>query len=442
MTLRIMLVLVATCFVGCTRVVVVDSSGTPVSGAEVFVNGQLKGTTDGSGRFSIQPKLSGGEKLFARWLVYEQPSPRPDHGPGSGWVMHVYQTSRVVNNTGTVSDLIVANPSTTQTLTVSSLNALIGWHLVASLDWDASDGELNQLATRFRDASQYLYNVSDGQFLIEQVEIADDAQMWGSGEISFQVDSWVWPHTNALGGFLGPNGAIASHVYMAPFSTSANNGSTDHRTLIHELGHLAMALQDEYMGANLNGNYCTEHRHSDPAGGPLAANGNQAACIMDSQFESSKYCSAHNDSAHRFGTWQPKPCWHTINDYYKDPGPGGGSVNTGVAWQDRWILKMPEARGAVVGTLDALPAGLLPRVTLTNRKYHDLCQPFIYVDPVGTAAAGDTVWVRPSFWAGDFTVGRLGITGSLQVRGVHLGDSIWSNHSVVAVTSAMCAGTQ
>ena len=170
--------------------------------------------------------------------------------------------------------------------------------------------------------------------------------MWGSGEISFQVDSWVWPHTNALGGFLGPNGAIASHVYMAPFSTSANNGSTDHRTLIHELGHLAMALQDEYMGANLNGNYCTEHRHSDPAGGPLAANGNQAACIMDSQFESSKYCSAHNDSAHRFGTWQPKPCWHTINDYYKDPGPGGGSVNTGVAWQDRWILKTPEARGA------------------------------------------------------------------------------------------------
>lgn len=45
---------------------------------------------------------------------------------------------------------------------------------MASLDWDASDGELNQLATRFRDASQYLYNVSDGQFLIEQVEIADD----------------------------------------------------------------------------------------------------------------------------------------------------------------------------------------------------------------------------------------------------------------------------
>ena len=39
---------------------------------------------------------------------------------------HGYQTSRIVNNSGTVSDLIVANPSTTQTLTVSSLNALIG----------------------------------------------------------------------------------------------------------------------------------------------------------------------------------------------------------------------------------------------------------------------------------------------------------------------------
>jgi len=101
---------------------------------------------------------------------------------------------------------------------------------LASLDWDASEGELSQLATRIQDASSYLYNVSDGQFFIEQVEIADDGQMWGSGEISFQVDAWVWPHTSQLGGFLGPNGAIATHVYSAPFSSNSSNVSRNPRT--------------------------------------------------------------------------------------------------------------------------------------------------------------------------------------------------------------------
>jgi hypothetical protein len=434
-TMRIVLILVSLSLVGCTKVLVLDSSGAPVSGAEVFVNGQLRGTTNASGVYSIQPKLSGGEKLFARVRVFEQPSFRPDHGPGAGWVMHAYQTSRVVSSSGTVSDLTVSNPSATQTLTVSPGNALIGWHLVASLDWDASDAELANLLTRFNDASQFLYNVSDGQFVIEQVEIADDAQTWGSAEIAFQVDSWVWPHTNALGGFLGRNGAIDTHVFMAPFSSQGSSP----RTLGHELGHLAMAVQDEYVPFNA---YCTENNHSGPAGGPFSANGNRAACVMDSEFQSSKYCSAHKDSAHHSGTWQPGPCWDTIAANYGDPGPGG-SFGVGVIFKNRWVVTTPDARGAVVGTLDPLPSGLLPKVTLTNRKYHDLCQPINFVDPAGTAAAGGTVWIRPSFWKGaDFTVGRLDNSGMMTIHGAHLGDQIWSPVSVVAVNSTNCTVTQ
>jgi hypothetical protein len=34
--------------------------------------------------------------------------------------------------------------------------------------------------------------------------------------------------------------------------------------------------------------------------------------------------------------------------------------------------------GAVVGTLDPLPAGLLPKIAPpNNRRYHDLCQPLL-----------------------------------------------------------------
>jgi len=357
--------------------------------------------------------------------------------------MHVYQTSRVVNNSGSVTDLTVTNPSATQTLTVSPLNALIGWHLVASLDWDASDAELTELVTRFNNASQYLYNATDGQFVIEQVEIADDAQLWGSAEIAFQVDSWVWPHTNAVGGFLGRNGAIDTHIYMSPFSGSTPSGSTDFRTLVHELGHLAMALQDEYSGVNLNGNYCTEARHSGPPGGDFSDGGSRAACIMDRQTQSNKYCSSHNDSAHRSGLWQPGPCWDTIAANYSDPGPSG-SFGTGVIFTNRWAVKTPSFRGAVVGSLDPLPSGLQPMIAPpTNKKYHDLCQPFNFVDPAGAGAGGSTVWIRPSFWKGsDFTVGRLDSLGRLSIHGAHMGDTIKTSSSFVIVGPTMCTLTQ
>lgn len=425
-----------------TTVIVVDSSGAPVAGAEVFLATtnpattlQLRGSTDASGQFVFSPGLSSGDQLYARRRVYEHPSFRPDHGPGAGWVEHVYQTSRVVNDNGSVTDFTVTNPIGTQTLTVSPNNVLIGWHLVASLDWDASDDELNQLATRFNNASQVLYNLTDGQFIIEEVELADDAQLWGSAEIAFQVDMWVWPHTNDIGGFLGRSGAIDNHVYMSPFSAVGSSRSTNPRTLIHELGHLALGLQDEYIGLHPAGNYCTEAWLSGPPGGQFSIDGVRAACVMNSTLRANKLCSAHIDSAHRGGNWQAGPCWNTVAAGYADP-------RRGTASKDSWVVRTPDARGAVVGTLPILPIGLKPKINVTNRKLHDLCKPFRFVDPTGTLAAGGAVWVRPSFWAGDFTVGALDSNGALEVHGVHLGDKIWTPRSIVSVTSAMCTITE
>lgn len=438
---RAHLLIIAASFVGCagTSVAVVNSTGAPVAGAEVFLNGLSQGSTDPAGRFTFSNQLPNGAHLFARHQEYEHPSYRGNHGPGAGWVVHVYQTSLVVNNDGSVTDLTVTNPIGTQTLTVNPDNAILGWHLVASLNWDASDDELNQLVTRFTDASQYLYDLTDGQFVIEQVEIADDSQLWTSAEIGFQVDKWVWPHTTYAGGFLGPVGGGAPQIYLPPFSA---NGGADPRTIVHELGHLAMGLADEYMGVNAFGqNYCTEAMHSGTVAA-FAVNGSRAACAMFNQFGSHKLCSGHPDSAHRAGNWQPGPCWDTIAAGYSEAGLLGG-FGTGVIIQNRWHVRTPDMRGAVVGTLPAIPVGLQPKITVTNRKYHDLCTPFTFSDPAGAAAAGGTVWIRPSFWGGsDFTVGRLDANGSLVVSGVHLGDMIWSPVSIVPVSSTMCVVTQ
>jgi hypothetical protein len=70
---------------------------------------------------------------------------------------------------------------------------------------------------------------------------------------------------------------------------------------------------------------------------------------------------------------------------------------------------------------------LKPKINENNKKYSDLCESFVVVDSHGAAAAGGSVWVRPKTWRNfDYSVGKLGNQGKLEVRGVHLNDTIQS----------------
>lgn len=428
-------VLVLAGLVGCssTLVEVRDDAGAPVAGADVFLNGLRQGVTDSAGQFAFPSLLANGDLLFARHQVYEHPSYRPDHGPGGGWVERVYQTSRTVEDDGTITDLQVSNPVGSHVLTLDPHQSLIGWHLVVSLSWDASEAELDELVLRFENASQYLYNLTDGQFVLEQVDLLDDGQQWNSAEITFDVDNTIRPHTTFTGGFLGPVGLGAPIIAMAPM-TYGGFGSSEPATIVHELGHLAFALADEYWGFNAFAqNYCTAASQGTTPP-DQAPGGARAACAMDSQFDSSKFCSGHPDSAHRGGNAQPGPCWDTIDVMYRDPAPPGGTP--------RWSLSTPDTRGAVVGTLPQLVADWKPVVTKTNRVTHDLCAPFTFVDPAGVGGAGGRVWVRPSFWGHDFSLGVVGTTGELLASGVHLGDIIKTPTALVVVDASLCTIVQ
>jgi hypothetical protein len=210
------------------------------------------------------------------------------------------------------------------------------------------------------------------------VEIADDGQLKDPAEIAFKVDSWEWPKSTYPGGFLGGAGLGAPHIRMAPFSNRGKSRTPE--TLVHELGHLAMRLQDEYApGAN----YCTEAQRSslDPR---FKAGGSRAACAMYNQFITKKLCSAHADSAHRGGNWQPWPCWTTVYGGYSD-----GSAFGNPSPPPRWRLRTPDLRGSTVGSLPTLTLtpGLLPKFgPRMNAKYPNLCKPFTWTTP----------WLTPS----------------------------------------------
>jgi hypothetical protein len=80
-------------------------------------------------------------------------------------------------------------------------------------------------------------------------------------------------------------------------------------------------------------------------------------------------------------------------------------------------------------------------INVTNRVLHDLCKPFKFTHPQGAAMYGSTIWLRPSFWGGDFILGQLDTGGALDVRGAHLGDTITTPNSYVQVDATMCTVT-
>ena len=82
-------------------------------------------------------------------------------------------------------------------------NALFGLHVVASIEWDASAAEMEVVQQKLISASKYLYNATDGQMLIEQAEVVDDAKYWRDADFRVYADQSLREHVNSpLGGFL------------------------------------------------------------------------------------------------------------------------------------------------------------------------------------------------------------------------------------------------
>jgi hypothetical protein len=142
----------------------VDEDSRPVTSAEVFWNGQFAGATNAEGRLAL-PALAVGDQLVARWRVLEQASPKKNHMHQSGqnWAYRLYITSMEIPGTGIPVPFTVANLDAPQVLTVRRSNTLIGFNIVASVEWDADEQYLGELEDGMLRASAYLYHASNGQ---------------------------------------------------------------------------------------------------------------------------------------------------------------------------------------------------------------------------------------------------------------------------------------
>ncbi|MCO5189254.1 MAG: FG-GAP-like repeat-containing protein [Anaerolineae bacterium] len=194
----------------------------------------------------------------------------------------LYHTSGAITSTVVTSATngVMFTPVTAggvQTLTVSADNPLILFDLDVSLEWDARNDLLflQQLADSFQDASALLYDITDGQVALGQINLFHDKAYWGSADIVIRADNSLRPSA-AIGGVVNAPVDDPGNVNLAdipdeqkrqPYEDAyfpgqirmgtswdpygehtADLGVDWSRALAHELAHYLLFLPDNYLG--------------------------------------------------------------------------------------------------------------------------------------------------------------------------------------------------
>jgi hypothetical protein len=257
----------------------VDGTGKSLSGATVrilcYANAgaaqplaDLQTTTDISGHPTSAVPAACND-VAALQLLHTQPSGKPNHGPAY-WV---YATRWA-------PFAPVLLPSTGD-VTITLANPLVLFNVVASLEWQPATNSpfVNNLMQGLNSASAYLYSLSEGQMAIGPVTIQTGGTGWESADLRFRAANDYRPSAR-IGGIVSATTpytttALTNTVYVpgeillgrywdgegASDPITGNWMQPDaYRTLMHEWGHYALFLYDEYQITGPMGStetYCT-----------------------------------------------------------------------------------------------------------------------------------------------------------------------------------------
>ncbi|MCB8950362.1 MAG: hypothetical protein H6653_20325 [Ardenticatenaceae bacterium] len=351
-------------------VYVLDEAGLPVAETAVYHNGRFAGNTNDEGTLIIDG-LQENDALVALKTVHSQPTVRDGHADNAAF--HIYGSNVHITTAGEVVATNSAAVGETPQLVVRANQPLILFNLVVSIEWDATEDYIAAVAEGMQGASDYIFDLSDGQMAFGQVAVYDNGELWGDADIQIAAKNIVRPHAR-ISGILSEDKAHVIRVGRGWDGSSGNQGSwaaqDGFRTLTHEFGHYALHLYDEYIGYQFDANgkiigeknaYCTAPLLTPPE------DDSAVASAMYSQYYASELSAwgvakLWSALCEETAQWQltqrlvgrAESAWETIARMYRDDTD-----------QARWQLTTPMDRGAVLAGPTALPANLLamPQVT-------------------------------------------------------------------------------
>lgn len=424
---------------GSTYLTVLDANDDPVEDAQILINGQWALDpdtdepllTDAAGNV-VLTGVQAGNTVVAMHPVQTQPSARPNH---AGWAYRIYNTSLRVVDDAMAGEPIVNAPGQT----VLHVNRpLILLNLVLSTQWNATPEYTQELARAVSRASEYLFDVTDGQFAVGQAVIYDDAGNWSSADIQVLARNTVRPYAYVRG-IVSADPAEVLRIGRQWDRSGATQGPWDqpdgYRTIVHELGHYVLGLYDSYFAyvdtagvlTGVANSGCTKFNHQDYQSELDHVN----ASIMDFQYRTSELAAQgvpdmwHVDNCPYTAQWQltrqevghGESDWETIQRHFRD-------ANT----PSRWALVTPMARGSVLPGPAYPPPSLLPpaNIHVVDVDGATPNRHLTVFGPDGLPYTRGAVVALDTSQAGRRVIIDQGITdqGQIDIYGAKLGDTL------------------
>lgn len=424
------------------NVLVQDEAGNPVSGAEVFNETVLLGTTDAQGILP-SPAIQAGNRLYARSRLLEKPTAKYNHNQNSSqnWAYRTYITSLDIPSAGEPQGQLITNPTLTQTLTLKKSNTLVGFNVVVSIEWDADLSFMEDIKLAFERASGYLYDVTDGQMLLEQVTIYDDNVNAGDVDMYFKTSNQVWPHTD-FGRLTSASGRIDLGRYFNRNSASTGTWSSPdgYRTLIYLFSQYALGIYDSSYSYNAGQQrqnaVCTSSDIKTNPADPVNAT------LMYWRYNASEFSMLGVN-----GLWSTD-CEYTLQ-YQKNALSDWEMIRS--LFQDaqvpaRWQIMTPQDRGGVVPGPQFIGLGAWSVVTLNNSATGVCDVPVVYQvqDESSTPVAGANVLLLKADGRGAIQQGETNSLGEIEILGTGNTDQViingWQGQLRSGSTSVSCTG--
>jgi hypothetical protein len=215
------------------------------------------GVTNSEGEIFTDLELCTDDSVKVR--VYSGPvmsGPHPDVNPSWFFERNI-DNAQFDYSTGAIYYDVVS-PNSAQTFQLNHTEII--YHLLVTVDWDATSIYLYNLGENFRLLSNYLYDVFDGQVRLGTVHIVDDNAYANKCDMLICAQNTIWPISivfawkNCGGrnwfGVLMPGKWFGSRESTIngffdeyPFDMLADN---DYRMKGHELGHYLHGFGNEY----------------------------------------------------------------------------------------------------------------------------------------------------------------------------------------------------
>lgn len=429
-------------------IIVIDEAlpARPVYNAEVYLrtdassNWIALGSTNYKGELVTTQTINSSSKLIAKKRIHEQEYYRSFHSLNSNknWNYRVNLTNLDIDAEGKITPDIQGITTRTIQLKIKRSNTLIGCNVVVCSEWSLTPSEIETYKNRLLEASDFLYNSTDGQFYFEQITITDKAQYhWADSDIRIKnqpMSSFRAHVPNQTGGFLGWNiaGTCIEVANDDPGSVYA-----------HEFGHYGLDLQDEYSD-NDRSICCTAATLGTY--GKFSLNMPQASCMMWSQWNAPKLCSIHFSNPHANGTKQlALSCWDKIKQRYNW---SRRETSYGQVEQPLWRILSPFDRDGIPGTLqfgqesyDNIPI-IKPLFSIqTSNVAGSIGEHRVKTEGIPFASPLPNVQIytiSPQF---SFH-GQTDNQGILSIAGSHSGDEILAMHpSGIGALATVTAGT-